>query len=158
MDNVVDNLLEERNIEAIEKEKQRLLSLLKNKEITTTEYIKKIENSNFSYKNVAFDDTGRRTIFSGRINNNSGKDYRSATFNLIVFDKGSFEYKRAGTFVINDFFAGDASEFETSIMIQSRDIADYYIEFAGGEERRKEREIEKKKKGKKIIELKMELN
>ena len=43
-------------------------------------------------------------------------------------------------------------------MIQSRDIADYYIEFAGGEERRKEREIEKKKKGKKIIELKMELN
>ena len=121
-------------------------------------YIKKIENSNFSYKNVAFDDTGRRTIFSGRINNNSGKDYRSATFNLIVFDKESFEYKRAGTFVINDFFAGDTSEFETSIMIQSRDIADYYIEFAGGEERRKEREIEKKKKGKKIIELKMELN
>lgn len=43
MDNVVDNLLEERNIEAIEKEKQRLLTLLKNKEITTTEYIRQIE-------------------------------------------------------------------------------------------------------------------
>lgn len=43
MDNVVDNLLEERNIEAIEKEKQRLLTMLKNKEISTTEYIKQIE-------------------------------------------------------------------------------------------------------------------
>lgn len=43
MDNVIDNLLEERNIEAIEKEKQRLLTMLKNKEITTTEYIKHVE-------------------------------------------------------------------------------------------------------------------
>lgn len=43
MDNVVDNLLEERNIESIEKEKQRLLTMLKNKEISTTEYIKQIE-------------------------------------------------------------------------------------------------------------------
>ena len=43
MDNVVDNLLEERNTEAIEKEKQRLLTMLKNKEISTTEYIKQIE-------------------------------------------------------------------------------------------------------------------
>ena len=40
MDNVVDNLLEERNIESIEKEKQRLLNMLKNKEISITEYIK----------------------------------------------------------------------------------------------------------------------
>lgn len=43
MDNVVDNLLEERNTEAIEKEKQRLLTMLKNKEISTTEYIKQME-------------------------------------------------------------------------------------------------------------------
>lgn len=43
MDNVIDNLLEERNIEAIEKAKQRLLTMLKNKEITTTEYIKHVE-------------------------------------------------------------------------------------------------------------------
>ncbi len=43
MDNVVDNLLEERNTEAIKKEKQRLLTMLKNKEISTTEYIKQIE-------------------------------------------------------------------------------------------------------------------
>jgi len=43
MNNVVDNLLEERNTEAIEKEKQRLLIMLKNKEISTTEYIKQIE-------------------------------------------------------------------------------------------------------------------
>ena len=43
MDNVVNNLLEERNTEAIEKEKQRLLTMLKNKEISTTEYIKQIE-------------------------------------------------------------------------------------------------------------------
>ncbi len=43
MDNVLDNLLEERNTEAIEKEKQRLLTMLKNKEISTTEYIKQIE-------------------------------------------------------------------------------------------------------------------
>lgn len=40
MDNVVDNLLEKRNKDAIEKEKQRLLTLLKNKEISTSEYIK----------------------------------------------------------------------------------------------------------------------
>lgn len=44
MDNVVDNLLDERNTEAIEKEKQRLLTMLKNKEISTAEYIKQIEN------------------------------------------------------------------------------------------------------------------
>ena len=43
MDNVVVNMLEERNIESIEKEKQRLLTLLKNKEIPTAEYIKQIE-------------------------------------------------------------------------------------------------------------------
>lgn len=43
MGNVVDNLLEERNIESIEKEKQRLLTMLKNKEITTSEYIKQME-------------------------------------------------------------------------------------------------------------------
>lgn len=46
MDNVVDNLLEERNTESVEKEKLRLLNMLKNKEITTTEYIKKIEKFN----------------------------------------------------------------------------------------------------------------
>ena len=46
MSNVVDNLLEERNIEAIEKEKQRLLTMLKNKEISTKEYIKQIEKYN----------------------------------------------------------------------------------------------------------------
>ena len=43
MRNVVDNLLEERNAEAIEKEKLRLLTMLKNKEISTAEYIKQIE-------------------------------------------------------------------------------------------------------------------
>lgn len=43
MDNVVDNLLEEKNTEAIEKEKQRLLAMLKNKEISTAEYINKME-------------------------------------------------------------------------------------------------------------------
>jgi len=43
MDIVVDNLQKEQNKESIEKEKQRLLSLLKNKEITTEEYINKIE-------------------------------------------------------------------------------------------------------------------
>ena len=43
MDNVVDNLLEEINIESVEKEKQRLLTMLKNKEISTAEYIKQIE-------------------------------------------------------------------------------------------------------------------
>ena len=46
MDNVVNNLLEERNIEAIEKEKQRLLTMLKNKEISTSEYIKQMEQFN----------------------------------------------------------------------------------------------------------------
>lgn len=40
MDLVVDNLQKENNKESIEKEKQRLLSLLKNKEISTAEYIK----------------------------------------------------------------------------------------------------------------------
>lgn len=40
---VVYNLLEERNTEPIEKEKQRLLTLLKNKEISTAEYIKQME-------------------------------------------------------------------------------------------------------------------
>ena len=44
MDKVVDNLLEIRDTESVEKEKQRLLHMLKNKEITTTEYIKQIEN------------------------------------------------------------------------------------------------------------------
>lgn len=43
MNKVVDNLLEVRDIESIAKEKQRLLNMLKNKEITTTEYIKQIE-------------------------------------------------------------------------------------------------------------------
>lgn len=43
MSNVVDNLLEERNAEAIDKEKQRLLTMLKNKEISTAEYIKQME-------------------------------------------------------------------------------------------------------------------
>lgn len=46
MNKVVDNLLEVRDIESIEKEKQRLLNMLKNKEITTTEYIKQIEKLN----------------------------------------------------------------------------------------------------------------
>lgn len=40
---ILYKILEERNTEAIEKEKQRLLTMLKNKEISTTEYIKKIE-------------------------------------------------------------------------------------------------------------------
>ena len=44
MDFVVDSLEEENNKKSIEKEKQRLLSLLKNKEITTAEYINRIEN------------------------------------------------------------------------------------------------------------------
>lgn len=44
MDIIVDNLQKEQNKESIEKEKQRLLSLLKNKEITTEEYINKIES------------------------------------------------------------------------------------------------------------------
>lgn len=43
MDKVVDNLLEVRDIESIEKENQRLLTMLKNKEISTAEYIKQIE-------------------------------------------------------------------------------------------------------------------
>ncbi len=43
MNKVVDNLLEVRDIESIEKEKQRLLTILKNKEISTTEDIKQIE-------------------------------------------------------------------------------------------------------------------
>ena len=43
MDKVVNNLLEVIDIESIEKEKQRLLTMLKNKEITTAEYIKQIE-------------------------------------------------------------------------------------------------------------------
>lgn len=46
MHKVVDNLLAVRDIESIAKEKQRLLNMLKNKEITTTEYIKKIEKFN----------------------------------------------------------------------------------------------------------------
>lgn len=44
MNNIENDLLEERNVEAIEKEKQRLLNMLKNKEISTKEYIKLIEN------------------------------------------------------------------------------------------------------------------
>lgn len=44
MNNVLDEISEERNIEAIEKEKQRLLKMLKNKEISTKEYIELIEN------------------------------------------------------------------------------------------------------------------
>ncbi len=43
MDKVVNNLLEVIDIESIEKEKQRLLTMLNNKEITTAEYIKQIE-------------------------------------------------------------------------------------------------------------------
>ncbi len=43
MDKVVDNLLEEKNTQAIEKEKQRLLTMLKNRETSTIEYIKQIE-------------------------------------------------------------------------------------------------------------------
>ena len=46
MNKVVDNLLEVRQIESIEKEKQRLLTMLKNKEITTVDYIKQIEKFN----------------------------------------------------------------------------------------------------------------
>lgn len=43
MNKVVDNLLEVRDIESIDKENQRLLIMLKNKKITTTDYIKQIE-------------------------------------------------------------------------------------------------------------------
>ena len=43
MNNVVENVLKVRSNESIEKEKQRLLNMLKNKEISTTEYIKQIE-------------------------------------------------------------------------------------------------------------------
>jgi hypothetical protein len=46
MDKVVDNLLDVRDNESIEKEKQRLLTMLKNKEITTAEYIKQLESLN----------------------------------------------------------------------------------------------------------------
>ena len=41
MDNIVDNILKEKNKDSIDKEKQRLLNMLKNKEISTAEYIKK---------------------------------------------------------------------------------------------------------------------
>lgn len=44
MDNIENDLLEESNIISIEKEKRRLLNMLKNKEINTKEYIKLIEN------------------------------------------------------------------------------------------------------------------
>ncbi len=43
MNKVVDNFLEVRDIKSIEKENQRLLTMLKNKEISTAEYIKQIE-------------------------------------------------------------------------------------------------------------------
>lgn len=46
IDKVVDNLLEIRNTESVEKEKQRLLNMLKNKEISTAEYITAIEKYN----------------------------------------------------------------------------------------------------------------
>lgn len=44
MDLVVDSLQQEKNKESIEKEKKKLLRMLKNKEITTKEYINIIEN------------------------------------------------------------------------------------------------------------------
>ena len=44
MDLVVDSLQQEKHKESIEKEKQRLLELLKNREITTIEYINRIES------------------------------------------------------------------------------------------------------------------
>lgn len=46
MNDVVDNLFEERNKEAIEKEKQRLLLMLKNKKISISDYIKQMEKFN----------------------------------------------------------------------------------------------------------------
>lgn len=43
MNKVVDDVTQEKDNEAIEREKSRLLTMLKNKEISTTEYIKQIE-------------------------------------------------------------------------------------------------------------------
>lgn len=43
MDLVVDNLKEYKNKEAVENEKKRLLEMLKNKEMSTSEYVKQIE-------------------------------------------------------------------------------------------------------------------
>lgn len=119
-------------------------------------YVKRVEDSSFGYKNISVEEEGRRTVFSGRVVNNSGKDYRSATFNLMVFDRRGFEYRRVGTFTVDDFYSGAASDFEVIADIPKRAVVEYYLQFAGGEEKKKE--IEKKKKGKKIIELKMELD
>lgn len=46
MTKVVDDLNQEKDNEAIEREKSRLLNMLKTKEISTAEYIKQIEQFN----------------------------------------------------------------------------------------------------------------
>lgn len=121
-------------------------------------YMRRNEEREFKFRNVAIEDAGRKTRISGRVKNDSMKDYDSATFRLIIFDKKSYEYRTAGTITIEDFYRGDSEEFEVTMYVRSDDIASYYFEFAEGIEKREIREERRiKKRPKAIFEFKMDI-
>lgn len=122
-------------------------------------YMRRHEEKEFKFRNVSIEDEGRKTRISGRIKNDSMKDYDSATFKLIIFDKNSYEYKSAGTITIEDFYRDDSEDFEVTMYIRSENIASYYFEFVEGIEKRERKErVIKKKRPKSIFEFKMELS
>ncbi len=124
-------------------------------------YMKKQEERDFRFRNVAIEDAGKKTRISGRVVNESGRDYESATFRLVVFDRKSYEYKKAGMVTVTDFRRGDIGEFEATLYMDSDDIASYYFEFSEGVERREKREEREertiKKRPKAIFEFKMDI-
>jgi hypothetical protein len=121
-------------------------------------YMRRNEEREFKFRNVSIEDAGRKTRISGRVKNDSMKDYDSATFKLIIFDKNSYEYRSAGTITIEDFYRGDSEDFEVTMYIRSNDIASYYFEFVDGIEKRERRErVIKKKRPKAIFEFKMDI-
>lgn len=121
-------------------------------------YMRKNEDREYKFRNVAIESVGRKTRISGRVLNDSSKDFDSATFKLIIFDKKAYEYRTAGTITIEDFNSGEEGEFEVTLYANSDDIASYYFEFIEGVERRvvKERVI-KKKRPKAMFEFKMDI-
>ena len=121
-------------------------------------YMRRNEDREYKFRNVAIESVGRKSRISGRVLNDSSKDFESATFKLVIFDTKNYEYRTAGTITIEDFNSGEEGEFEVTLYANSDDIASYYFEFIEGVERRvvKERVI-KKKRPKAMFEFKMDI-
>ncbi|BDU50066.1 hypothetical protein [Haliovirga abyssi] len=123
-------------------------------------YLRKNKSDNFPYMQVSLTRINRsKTLIEGKILNNSKFNYKNSTFNIVVFDKKSFEYKVVGRISTNRFLKKSKVRFSKYININKSDILEYYIEYVDGEKFKflKTRKI-KRTKAKTLGDYQKELN